>query len=128
MDKISRLWYFKDEEKIKDYKYLIMQNLNKEELEKLSKKCEGDEIIMRFKEKLNKLNESNQYDTLIDQVDEDRFWKNTFIKQGISKGLKQGIAQEKENLARNMLKDGVNIGKIAKYTNLSEKYIATLRQ
>ena len=66
MDKISRLWYFKDEEKIKDYKYLIMQNLNKEELEKLSKKCEGDEIIMRFKEKLNKLNESNQYDTLID--------------------------------------------------------------
>ena len=34
---------------------------------------------------------------------------------------------KKKNLAKNMLKDGVNIGKIAKYTNLSEKYIATLR-
>ena len=39
-----------------------MQNLNKEELEKLSEKYEGDEIIMRFKDKLNKLNESSQYD------------------------------------------------------------------
>ena len=127
MDKISKLWYFKDEKKIEDYKYLIMQNLNKEELEKLNEKCKGDEVIMRFKEKLNKLNESSQYDDLIDQVDEDRLWKNTFIKQGINKGLKQGITQEKENLAKNMLNDGVNIAKIAKYTNLSEKYIASLR-
>ena len=78
---------------------------------------------MRFKEKLTKLNESDQYDSLIDQVDEDRLWKNTFIKQGIS----QGIHQEKENLAKNMLNDGENIAKIAKYTNLSEKYIASLR-
>ena len=123
MDKISKLWYFKDEKKIEDYKYLIMQNLNKEELEKLNEKCKGDEVIMRFKEKLNKLNESSQYDDLIDQVDEDRLWKNTFIKQGIH----QGQVQEKESLARNMLNDGVNIAKIAKYTNLSEKYIASLR-
>ena len=98
MDKISKLWYFRDEKKIRDYKYLIMQNLNKEELEKLSEKCKGDETIMRFKEKLTKLNESDQYDSLIDQVDEDRLWKNTFIKQGMH--------QEKENLAKNMLKDG----------------------
>ena len=135
MDKISKLWYFRDEKKIRDYKYLIMQNLNKEELEKLSEECKGDETIMRFKEKLTKLNESDQYDSLIDQVDEDRLWKNTFIKQGISRGMNQGlkigrsegIHQEKENLAKNMLKDGVNIAKIAKYTNLSEKYIASLR-
>ena len=82
---------------------------------------------MRFKEKLTKLNESDQYDSLIDQVDEDRLWKNTFIKQGISRGISQGIHQEKENLAKNMLNDGENIAKIAKYTNLSEKYIASLR-
>ena len=90
---------------------------------------------MHFKEKLTKLNESSQYDALIDQVDEDRLWKNTFIKQGISRGMHQGlkqgrnegIQQEKENLAKNMLNDGVNIAKIAKYTNLSEKYIASLR-
>ena len=53
------------------------------------------------------------------------------IEQGIEKGLEQGIEQgsekEKINIARNMLKENMNISLISKLTGLTEEKINNLK-
>ena len=49
-------------------------------------------------------------------------------EQGIEQGMKQGINKEKIGIAKNMLKDGMAIEIIQKYTNLSNKEIMNLKQ
>ena len=49
----------------------------------------------------------------------DRYFKN----QGIEEGIKEGIEDGKLEVVRNMLKDGVSIKDIVKYTGLSEEDI-----
>ena len=48
------------------------------------------------------------------------------LKQGEIKGLKQGLKQGKEEMARNMLKDNVDINTISKYSGLTIKEIKSL--
>ena len=50
------------------------------------------------------------------------------IEQGIEKGIEKGIEQEKIEIVKNMLKDEVDISVISKYTGLSKKEIANLKQ
>jgi predicted transposase/invertase (TIGR01784 family) len=49
------------------------------------------------------------------------------LKEGKAKGLKEGEAkgklEEKRAIARSMIKDGMNVSAIVKYTGLSEKQI-----
>ena len=48
------------------------------------------------------------------------------IKQGIEQGIKQGIEQEKLSIAKNMLKEKIEISLISKYTGLSVDTIKEL--
>ena len=48
------------------------------------------------------------------------------IEQGIKQGIKQGTSNEKKSIAKNLLKDGLPIDKISKYTGLSEKQVSLL--
>ena len=48
------------------------------------------------------------------------------IKQGVKQGIKQGVNNEKKSIAKNLLKDGLSIPKVCKYTGLSENQIARL--
>ena len=47
-------------------------------------------------------------------------------KKGIKKGIKQGASNEKNSIAKNLLKDGLPIPKVCEYTGLSKKQIAKL--
>jgi flagellar biosynthesis/type III secretory pathway protein FliH len=53
------------------------------------------------------------------------------IEQGIQQGLQQGLAQGDKDravrVARQMLADGMSVGKISKYTELSVEEIEALR-
>lgn len=57
----------------------------------------------------------------------DRYFKNQGIeegiKEGIEEGLQEGIQNGKLEVVKNMLKDGVSIKDIVKYTGLSEEDI-----
>ncbi|MCK8824318.1 Rpn family recombination-promoting nuclease/putative transposase [Fuchsiella alkaliacetigena] len=48
-------------------------------------------------------------------------------KEGIEKGMEQGERRKAVKIAREMLKDGESIEKIAKYTNLSREEVEELR-
>ena len=149
MDKIVKFWYDENEKEIDKNKYLIMLNLEKEELEKLSKKFEGDELIMEYKEKCEKLNEDEYFTSFLSYEDDQRFLKNTYIsegerigekrglelgeKRGIALGEKRGLAIGKEQLktaknemARSMLKDGFTVEQVSKYTKLPKSSILSL--
>ena len=53
------------------------------------------------------------------------------LQQGIQQGLQQGLAQGDKDravkVAREMLADGMSVGKISKYTELSVEEIEALR-
>ena len=147
MDKIKQFWYNEDKEKLDKYKYLVMQDLEKEQLEKLNKMYEGDEVLMDYYERLKKLNENDRFDSLLTPEEEEIFWRNTERnigekigekrgeKRGLELGEKRGEKRGKiegqkiaeNNVARKMLKEGLDINLIARVTNLSKQQIASLR-
>lgn len=49
------------------------------------------------------------------------------MKQGMEQGMKQGIKQEKIDIARNMLKENIDIELIMKITRLTKEEIEKLR-
>lgn len=49
------------------------------------------------------------------------------IEQGIQQGMEKGSIQEKENIARNMLKEGIDINIISKVTGLTLEQINNLK-
>ena len=91
MDKIVKFWYDKDEKKIAENKYLIMMNLEKEELEKLSKIYKGDEFIMKYKEKCEDINDEEYFTSFLSYEEDQRFLKNTYISEGERIGEKRGL-------------------------------------
>lgn len=58
MDKIMKYWYDEDRKKIEKYKHLIMLDLKDKELEKIAK---GDKFMKEYENKLNKLNEEEEF-------------------------------------------------------------------
>ena len=147
MDKIMNFWYNEDDKLLEENKYLVMLNLNEENLEKLSKKYEGDDVIMEYKDTITSLNKSNRFESFLTYEQDRKFWMNTErnkgIKEGIDKGISIGIdkgreegitigrnegrLEEKNILAKNMLKEGINIDIISKCTNLPESKIMNLQ-
>ena len=130
MDKILDYWYNKNTRKVEKYKYLIMQDLQPEELEKLIKQRK-DEVIMTYFEKLKKLNRGDKFELLMTAEEEEIFWQNTYREEGREEGIKEGIKEgRKENaksIAKNMLREGVDVSLISRCTNLSVENILALR-
>ena len=70
--------------------------------------------------------EKKQYREMIRQ---DWDYKNTLdyiAEQGLAKGMEKGRTEEKEAVARRMLADGVPVGTVAKYTELTEEQVRAL--
>ena len=146
MDKIINVWYDKNEEEIEKYKYLIMLGLNKKQLDIFCKKYEGDEYIMKYKERIEKLNNDKKFQRFVDYETDVRFKINTATnkgiatgiergikkgrEQGIAKGLKEGreegIATGCQQVAKNMLKKGISVSVISECTNIPEQQILNL--
>ena len=51
---------------------------------------------------------------------------DTGLEEGMEKGIEQGIEQEKLSIAKNMLKEKIEISLISKYTGLSVDTIKEL--
>ena len=147
MDKIMDHWYNKDEIKIKENSFLIMLGLDRIDLEKLISICKEDKFIMKFREKVDSLN-NNEYGLMTKDEDyvliyntEMNLFKKKYkeecdrelkkqvkqqVQQQVQKQVQKQVQSHQIDIAKSMLKDGLDKKMVAKYTNLNESQIAAL--
>ena len=133
MDVINNL---KDKELIQKYKFLMMLDMQEDELKKLIK---GDDLFMEeFSKKVLELNSDEKWPSLFTREEDYEICANTKYKEGMEKGLEEGIEKGKEKgleegrentkfeIAREMKKKNFNIKDIIEITKLSENQIMML--
>lgn len=157
MDKLKRLWYDNNEEEIERYKHLMMLDLDKKELEGIKSSDEVlnvyKEKVMRLNEDLDFIrpltpeeDELKYQRTIKANAEKEGLAKGLAkglkkgleqgmaegMEKGMEKGLEQGIEQGSLNkqieIAKNMLKENMNLKTISKITGLSIKQINELEQ
>ena len=127
MDKITDYWYNLDMEKVKEYKHLIMLDLEKDDLDKISN---GDDFVEAYEDKVTDLNNQETFRSFMSYEEDQELIQNTEkamayedgISQGISQGIEQGISQgvEQRNveIAKNMLAKKMDISTVSELTGL----------
>lgn len=120
MDKYMKYWYTNDSENIDKYKHLIMLDLEENDLKKLSI---GDDFVKEFEDKITNLNNQETFQSFMSYEDDQRLLNNSYkamaYEEGMEKGTKIGIKQNKIETAKNMLELDIEIDKIIKVTGLS---------
>ena len=123
MGKITDYWYNLDMEKVKEYKHLIMLDLNQNDLDEMSN---GDDLVEAYEDKVTELNNQETFRSFMTYEEDQRLIQNTEKKmayeEGISQGIEQGISQGSQNkqieIAKNMLKEKLDIATISRMTGL----------
>ena len=136
MDKYMEFWYNKDEKEINEYIEYIMLDLGEKDLKKVSK---GNGVVKKYMEELVKVNEDADFLNFISVEKDNMMIENSIrdeatkkgLKEGLEKGLEQGLErgteQSKNEIARNMLKKGLDISLISEVTGLSNEQINNLK-
>ena len=119
MEYYKKIWYSKDEKEIEENKYMIMLDLELEELEEISKK---DKVVRRYMEDIVKLNGNPEFREFMTYEMDKQIIHNTELAEA----KKEGEKQEKQSIARTMLKAGEDIEKIMLYTSLTKEEIESL--
>lgn len=124
MEKYINYWYTKNKEKIEENKEIIMLDLELEELKLLSKE---DRMVKKYMSEMEKINSNPEFFEYMSAEEDSRKIENSIrremIERGLKEGLEQGLEQAKIDIAHNMLKDGLDIVTIAKYTGLAKETI-----
>ena len=123
MDYYHKLWYSKDNEKIEDYKYLIMQDLNLEDLRKLSKK---DKVVYKYMSELERVNEDPRFREYMSAEEDNRKIENSIKYYAKKEGIEEGIKEKAIEIAKKMKSDNIPLEDIMKYTNLTIEEIEKL--
>ena len=119
MDRIMNYWYNEDKEKVLEYRHLIMLDLNTNDLRKLSK---GDDFVKEFEEKITDLNERETFQSAMTYEEDQKLILNT--EKRIS--FNEGKEEERQEIAKTMLKKGIDISVISECTGLSIEEIDRL--
>ena len=116
-----------DEVKIQKFKYLIMLDLNEEDLAKLS----NDRKVMKFMNEVKKVNEDPEFFSYMTKEEDEEKCHNTEIKEAINTGIdigkNEGKKEAYENIAKEMLKSNMPMKDIINISKLSEKEILNLK-
>ena len=123
MDYYLNLWYSKNEKLVEKYKYLIMLDLNPNELNTLSKK---DKVINKYMEEVEKINEDPEFYEYISAEEDNRKIENSLRSQYRREGLEEGTRLAKLEAAKNLKENGVDIEIIARSTGLTIEEINNL--
>ena len=116
MDKIKKYCYTSSKEKYEEYKYLIMLDMTKEELEKYSR---GDKIMEEYKSKLDVLNDTEMYESFITPEEDYQFCLNTERLLGKEEGIQEGIKEKTFDIVKTLKSMNYSIEEISKITKLS---------
>lgn len=137
--------YYNKEELTKDELIFAILDLPLEELEKLSLE---DDLVMEYKELLEKINSQEPFIYDVITEEEEEYYREIGleearkeglklgieegIQQGIEQGIEQGIKQGKEEnkieVAKKLLQKNMPIDFISEVTNLDEKTIEKLKR
>ena len=135
MEKYKEIWYTKDEEEIEKSKSIIMLDLPIEELKTLSKK---DRMVKKYMSEIKRVNEDPDFFEYMSAEEDNRKIENSIrkemtekglkegmekglkkgIKEGIKQGIEQGIEQDQKKIVHSMLKQGLDIETISRYTSI----------
>ena len=115
MEKIKNYWYNSDRKKVNEYKHLIMLDLDKNNLDKISI---GDDFVKEYEKQVTALNNQETFQSFMSYEEDQRLIQNTEKKIAYEDGLEQGISQEKIEIAKNMLKENIDISIISRTTGL----------
>ena len=110
------------------------------DLENISK---GNGVVKKYMEELVKVNEDADFLNFISVEKDNMMIENSIrdegirkglkeglekgLEQGIEQGLEQGTEQSKNEIAKNMLKENMDISLISKLTGLSNEQINKLK-
>ena len=120
MDFYEKMWYSKDKKAIKENKYLVMLNRDKEEIKEMT---EDNVEVKKYMDELNKLNKNPKFIEYMSKEEDERKIFNSRMKAAKNEGLEQG----KIEIARNLLKQNVDLNIITTSTGLSIKQVEQLK-
>ena len=123
MDKVLNYWYAKDEVNIQKFKYLIMLDLNEDDLAKLS----NDRKVMKFMNEVKKVNEDPEFFSYMTKEEDEEKCHNTEIKEATEAGKNEGKKEEKIEIAKDMLLAHDALELIQRITKLSKEEILKLK-
>lgn len=124
MDKLKKLWYAKSEEEIERYKHLMMLDLDKEELEKIKS---NDKALNDYRKRVMRLNEDLDFIRPLTPEEDQRMYEKTIEYSAEKRGIKKGIKESKIEIAKNMLKENIDIETISKVTGLTIEKIKSTK-
>ena len=127
MEYYKKIWYSKDEKKIKENELLVMLDLNEGELKKMPK---SDKISEKYVESVTILNNDPFFQEYMSQEEDQRKMQNSLIREaedsGYEKGIKLGeekLEKEKIDIAKRLFKMHMNKEDIIKATGLTTEEI-----
>ena len=130
MEYYKKIWYSKDEKKIKENELLVMLDLNEGELKKMPK---SDKISEKYVESVTILNNDPFFQEYMSQEEDQRKMQNSLIREaedsGYEKGIKLGeekLEKEKIDIAKRLLNMHINKEDIIKATGLTPEEIKKL--
>lgn len=134
MEKYKEMWYHGSEKEKEENKFLIMLDLNEEEL----KKIKGDKVVSKYMKEINKLNNDSEFVEYMSAEEDARKIYNSRMydarekgfkqgyDEGIEQGIEKGIEKNKIEIAKNLLNNNVDINVISLSTGLSKEEIKKL--
>ena len=132
MEYYKKIWYSKDEKKIKENELLVMLDLNEGELKKMPK---SDKISEKYVESVTIVNNDPFFQEYMSHEEDQRKMQNSLIREaedsGYDKGIKLGeekLEQEKIKMIKNMLNEKIDINTISKIANLSIEKINKIKK
>ena len=127
MEYYKKIWYSKDEKKIKENELLVMLDLNEGELKKMPK---SDKISEKYVESVTILNNDPFFQEYMSQEEDQRKMQNSLIREaedtGYEKGIKLGEEKGKIDIAKRLLNMHINKEDIIKATGLTPEEIKKL--
>ena len=106
-----------------------MLNLEKEELEKLSKK---DKVVIKYMKEIERVNENPKFREYMSAEEDNKKIENSlkreWMEEGLKEGIKEGSYKRNIEIAKTMLKDNMDIEIISKYTNLSKEELEKIKE
>ena len=102
-------------EKVKEYKHLIMLDLEKDDLDKISN---GDDFVEAYEDKVTDLNNQETFRSFMSYEEDQELIQNTEKEMAYEDGISQGIEQRNVEIAKNMLAKKMDISTVSELTGL----------
>lgn len=122
LDKLKEVCYNRDE--FEKYKILVSLICDDVELHNI---CRGDKLLEKLERKVISMNKDPEFIEFMSEEEEMEKLQNTLMGYAKEEGLEQGSKEKEVEIAKNMLKDNVDINTIVKYTSLSKEEIENLK-